>query len=130
MKRAVVTIAVLAVLMVAPLHAQVGGVPVVKNAAEATYTSIGAYGQASYFHEAVKQRRCDLLDADAVNAIDQRFENARAELRTRYGDKFSRIDKPPAVLAQNGPCERMTLESYNNHVTVLEKILQESAGMQ
>jgi hypothetical protein len=122
-------IAVLALWATASVSAQTAGVPVVKNATQARYTSIGAYGQASYFHELVKQRRCDLLDADAVNAIDQRFEKVRAQLYARYSE-LARIDKPPAVPAQNFPCDRLTLDSYGRHVSAVEQILQESSGLQ
>jgi hypothetical protein len=130
MKRKGFPLAVIALLATAPLCAQMAGVPVVTNATQAMYTSIGAYGQASYFHEVVKQRRCDLLDANAVDSIDQRFESVRVQLRSRYGEPFSKIDKPPALLQQSSlPCDRLTLDSYNRHVGMVEQLLQESAGL-
>jgi hypothetical protein len=106
--------------------AQVNGVPPPQNATQAMYMSIFLYGRASYFHTIVQQRHCDLLDANAVSAINQRYENARAQLVARYGDDISRADKPVNVPLQ--PCMRATLDSYRNHVAEVEQILQESSA--
>jgi hypothetical protein len=109
-------------------QAQVNGVPPPKNASQAMYMAIFLYGRASYFHTIVQQRHCDLLDANTTSAVNQRFENVRAQLLARYGESFSRIDKPVSVPPEQ-PCNPATLGSYSGHVAEVEQILQESKAL-
>jgi hypothetical protein len=119
--------AMLALLAAGVAQAQVNGVPPPKNATQAMYMSIFLYGRASYFHAIVQQRHCDQMDANTVSAIDQRFENVRAQLVARYGDAIARADKP--VNGPQAPCLPGTLASYSNHVAEVEQIIQESSTL-
>lgn len=107
-------------------RAQVGGPP--KDARQAMYMSMDLYGQASYFHAIVAQRRCDLLDPDTVSATNQLFDNVRSQLAARYGDAFSKIDKPINPPNEGRECDRATLDSYRNHVAQVEQVLQEGSA--
>jgi hypothetical protein len=120
-------VTMLALLAAGVAQAQENGVPPPKNATQAMYTSIFLYGRASYFHTVVHQRHCDQMDANTVNAIDQRFENARAQLVARYGDAITRAGKP--VNGPQAPCLPGTLASYSNHVAEVEQIIQESSTL-
>jgi hypothetical protein len=84
-------------------------------------SAIFLFGRANYFRVVVQQRRCNLLDADTVNAINQRFENARQQLAARYGDRTFPADMPVNGPVREAECDRMTLNSYSNHVAEIEQ---------
>ena len=84
-------------------------------------TAIFLFGRANYFRVVVQQRRCNLLDGDAVNSINQRFENARQQLAARYGDRTFPADMPVNGPVREADCDRVTLNSCSNHVAEIEQ---------
>ncbi|WP_266160223.1 hypothetical protein [Dyella silvatica] len=80
-------------------------------------------GRAQYFHDIVQVRHCEKINEQAVHAINQRFENAHAQLAARFGAiaKPASHPMPPPIAEQQ--CEAMTIDAYSNHVRELEQYL-------
>jgi hypothetical protein len=81
------------------------------------------YGRAQAFHDIVHAQHCDQIDAQAVNTINQRLGNARAQLAARFGAKAVPAggQMPRQITEQS--CNAMTIDSYSNHVRELEQYL-------
>lgn len=81
------------------------------------------YGRAQAFHDIVQAQHCDQINAQAVDTIDQRLENARAQLAARFGEKAVPAGgHVPPQIAEH-PCDAITIDSYGNHVQELEQYL-------
>jgi hypothetical protein len=87
--------------------------------------ALALFGRANYFRVVTAQRRCDLVDADYFKAVNQRFENARQQLATKFGDNEFPVDKPVDAPITVVPCERATLNSYGNHVSEIEQLIRQ-----
>jgi hypothetical protein len=81
------------------------------------------YGRAQAFHDIVQAQHCDQINAQAVDTIDQRLENARSQLAARFGEKTVPAGGhiPPQIAEH--PCDAITIDSYSNHVRELEQYL-------
>lgn len=86
-------------------------------------SAVFLFGRANYFRAIVKVRKCDSFDAGAFAAINQRFENARVQLAGRYGENLFPFDKPVGGPVRDGECDRVTLDSFSNHVAEIEQLL-------
>lgn len=81
------------------------------------------FGRAQAFHDIVQVQHCEQINAQAVDAINQRFENARAQLAARFGERAVPAGgQVPAQIADHS-CDGLTIESYSNHVRELEQQL-------
>lgn len=81
------------------------------------------YGRAQAFHDIVQAQHCDQMNAQAVNTINQRLENARSQLAARFGEKAVPAGgRVPPQIAEH-PCDAMTIDSYSDHVRELEQYL-------
>jgi hypothetical protein len=85
--------------------------------------AIFLYGRANAFHDIVQAQHCEQLNEQAVDAINQRLENAHAQLEAHFG----KVTLPPAPplppqIAEQS-CNSATIESYSNHVQELEQLL-------
>jgi hypothetical protein len=86
-------------------------------------TAVFLFGRANYFRAIVKVRKCDIFDAGAFAAINLRFENTRLQLAARYGEALFPADKPSGQVRE-GECDRVTLDSFSNHVAEIEQFLK------
>ncbi|MBB6245081.1 hypothetical protein [Rhodanobacter sp. A1T4] len=81
------------------------------------------YGRAQAFHDIVQAQHCDQIDAQTVNTINQRLENARSQLEARFGAKAVPAGgQVPPQIAEHS-CDAMTIDSYSNHMRELEQHL-------
>jgi hypothetical protein len=81
------------------------------------------YGRAQAFHDIVQAQHCDQINAQAVNTINQRLENARSQLAARFGEKVVPAGgQVPPQIAEHS-CDAITIASYSNHVRELEQYL-------
>ncbi|WP_211444686.1 tetratricopeptide repeat protein [Collimonas humicola] len=108
---------------IAPPGAQNSGSSSLKAPSQTAPTAVFLFGRANYFRAIVKVRKCDFFDAGAFAAINQRFENARLQLAARYGVTLFPADKPSGQVRE-GECDRVTLDSYSNHVAEIEQFLK------
>ena len=90
----------------------------------AVANAIFLFGRANYFRAVVKKRNCELFDKDTTDAINLRFENARRQLASRFGEKLFPPDKPIDGPIQEGVCDRLTLDAFNNHVAEIEQAVR------
>jgi tetratricopeptide (TPR) repeat protein len=85
--------------------------------------AVSLYGRAQAFHDIVQVQHCEQINAQAVTAINQRFEYVRAQLADRFGEKAVPVDHPlpPQIAGQS--CDSLTIDSYSRHVKELEQYL-------
>jgi hypothetical protein len=81
------------------------------------------FGRANYFRVLVKQRRCNLFDADRYNAANARFEAARARLAQRFSAISFAEDLPAGTRVRDGACTAAALMSYETHIAEVESFL-------
>lgn len=90
--------------------------------------AVALYGRAQAFHDIVQAQHCEQINAHAVDAVNLRFENARAQLAARFGERAVPASHPVPTQIAGQPCDPMTIESYSNHVRELEQQLSGSRG--
>lgn len=81
------------------------------------------YGRARAFHDIVQAQHCEQINEQAVNAINQRLENAHAQLVARFGEMAPPPNQPLPPRIADQPCNAMTIDAYGNHVQELEQLL-------
>lgn len=114
--------AVLLFLSMGVAYAQQGA-PARTQLAPGLLDAASLYGRAQAFHDIVQAQHCDQINAQAVNAINQRLDDARSQFAARFGEKTVPASGhvPPQIAEQS--CNGMTIDSYSNHVRELEQDL-------
>jgi hypothetical protein len=99
------------------------GTPARAALAPGQLDAVFMYGRAQAFHDIVQAQHCDQINAQAVNTINQRLDNARTQLAARFGEKATpQGGHVPPQIAEHS-CDAMTIDSYSNHVLELEQYL-------
>lgn len=96
--------------------------PQATTASQALSHILFLYSRAAYLHDVMVIRSCDQLNGSAVNAIDQRFANARTKILAVYG-KYAFKHSPPTSTAMALACDRDMIRTYDDQVSELEKTL-------
>jgi hypothetical protein len=112
----------LMLLSVGAAHAQ-QATPARKPLAPGQLDAVFMYGRAHAFHDIVQAQHCEQINGQAVDAINQRLENARAHLEARFGQMTLPAPQPLPPQIADQPCDAMTIDSYSNHVRELEQFL-------
>jgi len=98
-------------------------VPTGKPLAPGLLDAVFLYGRAQAFHDIVQAQHCEQINEQAVDATNQRLENAHAQLIARFGKITTPRNQPLPPQIADQPCNAMTIDSYSHHVQELEQFL-------